>query len=105
MEILVGLETVRAFCYAAGVMFSLYLSIEYANRHERAMAAMLGTLMAMHLALLLSIAARFFGMYEVGSRALITPAVLLHTVALFVLVGMEWRAQGLWPLQRRRHVV
>lgn len=86
MDIYNALELVRACGYAVGVLAALYLCIEYANVHERALAAMLGTLSLLYGALLVSVATRYMGLGQTESRNLITPAVLLHVMFLLALV-------------------
>lgn len=80
------LEMFRAGCYAVGVLASLWLCIEYANRHDRPLAGVFGAQSLLYGVQLLSVAVRYLGMDAAGSRTILTPAVVLHTATLLVLI-------------------
>lgn len=87
-------ELARAIMYAVAAVLCLYITIEYANRGYKHVAGVMGTLGAFHGALFLSVVARSFGLSDIASRALITPAVLANLAAIVILAVRNYRVYG-----------
>lgn len=82
MTIYDWLELLRAVLYAVGVLVSLWLCIEYSNMGDKPLAGVMGTMSLLYGALLVSVSTRYMGFGQIESRAVITPALMLHVMAL-----------------------
>ena len=83
-------EMFRAIAYACGVLWTLYLCIEFSNQGDKALAGLFGTQSLWFGALLLTVSVRWMGLTPGMERALLTPAVLAHVAALGVVAWRRW---------------
>lgn len=91
MDLYTWLEMTRVVCYAANTLMALYLCIEFANLHDRPLAALLGALSMLSGMQLTTVAVRYMGMSARESTALLTPTVIVLTVTLAVVTLRAYR--------------